>query len=51
MNNLKTEYTDAKARLHKVEHTVVAAGDSSEREEIIEELFRVMLKGAGRLPA
>ena len=51
MSNLKTEYTDAKSRTHKVAHSVLPANDDNSREQIVEELFRAMRKAVKRVPA
>ena len=48
--DLKTEYTDIRDRIHKVEHTVVPVEDKAAREQIIEELFYALTRTGRKVP-
>lgn len=44
MEELKREYTDVRSRTHQVEHAVVPDNKDGSREQIIEELIRLLTK-------
>lgn len=51
MANLKTEYTDAKAVKHGVEHQTVAEDGNQNREQLLEELYTALVKPDKRISA
>lgn len=48
---LAKEYVDTKDVKHKVEHLVLSADDKNSREQLLEELFRVLTKPRKHAPA
>lgn len=44
MITLAKEYTDTKDIRHKVEHHVISSDNKNSREQILEELFKALIK-------
>lgn len=51
MDALATEYIDIMDVRHRVEHLVVPADDRHSREQILEELFLILVKPKKHAPA
>ena len=51
MDNLKKEYTDVKKNKHKVNHLSLSSEDKNSREQIVEELVKVLTRPGKRIPA
>ena len=51
MATLAKEYTDTRKVKHKVEHLTVSTDDKHNQEQILEELFRALVKPKKHVPA
>lgn len=49
MAKLLEEYTDIKSIRHRVEHMTLPSEDSAQREQLLEELTRVLTRAATSL--